>query len=292
MIRLTITVANIADVMALYTHIRLYTSSTSGGTYTHLAYVTLVAGVTTYVYDHNDGTLDTWYKSSYYNTNTSVESNLSDPVQGEKGELFYSPTYPPEFTFDTSEQTIIKKIRRFIGDIKGLKRLYIDEAEFCSYVIDDDKTVNLSEKSWPVYISVNGTEKTSLVEPVVQGYQYLTFSGTLDESTDVLDIWYYTFKFSDREIYESYNDAQMPPWVTSSTVNRDMIILQASIDLLEHMTAEDMVEDGAIIGDDGTLYNPSPGLSARNGMIKRLRKQLDNLVKQHMFSNLTGIQLD
>jgi len=292
MIRLTITVANISDVMALYTHVRLYTSDEAGGTYTHLAYVLLVSGVSTYLYDHVEGTLDTWYKSSYYNSNTTAESATSDPVQGSKAELFYSPTYPPEFVFDTSELNIIRKIRRFIGDFKGLGRLYIDEDEFCNYVKDDSKTVDLAEKSWPVYISVNNVEKTSLLEPIVQGYQYITFSGTLDESSDTLDIWYYTFKFSDREVYEAYGDTLIPPGLTSSTVTQDHLILQAAIDLLENATSEDMINDGAVVRDDRSLYDPSPGLRERAATIERLKKMLDSLIKQYQFSNLTGMLID
>jgi len=292
MIRITITVANIADAMALYTHIRLYSSTEEDGTYTHLAYVLLVAGVSTYTYDHIAGTLDTWYKCSYYNASPSRESDQSDAVQGRRAELFYSPTYPPEFIFDNSELDIIRKIRRFIGDFKGLKRLYIDEAEFCNYIRDDNKTVDLSEKSWPVYVSLNDTEQTSLLEPVVQGYQYLTFSGTLDESSDTLDIWYYTFKFSDVEVYEAFEDTLLPAGLDSATVTQDHLVLQAAIDLLENMTSEDMVENGAVVRDDRSLYDPSPGLRERAVTIERLKKMLDSLIKHYMFSNLTGMLID
>jgi hypothetical protein len=292
MIRITITVANVAEAIALYTHIRLYSSEEEDGTYTHLAYVLLVSGVSTYTYDHLAGTLDTWYKCSYYNTSPSRESDQSDAAQGRRAELFYSPTYPPEFIFDNSELDIIRKIRRFIGDFKGLKRLYIDEAEFCNYIQDDNKTVDMSEKSWPVYVSLNDTEKTSLLEPVVQGYQYLTFSGTLDESSDTLDIWYYTFKFSDVEVYEAFEDTLIPPGLTSSTVTQDHLVLQASIDLLENMTSEDMVENGAAVRDDRSLYDPSPGLRERAVTIERLKKLLHSLVKQYMFSDLTGMLID
>ena len=292
MIRITITVVNIADAMALYTHIRLYSSEEEAGTYTHLAYVLLVAGVSVYTYDHIAGTLDTWYKCSYYNASPSRESDQSDAVQGRRAELFYSPTYPPEFIFDNTDLNIIRKIRRFIGDFKGLKRLYIDEAEFCNYIRDDNKTVDLAEKSWPVYILLNGVEKTSLLEPIVQGYQYCTFSGTLSESTDTLDIWYYTFKFSDVEVYEAFGDSQIPPGLTSSTVTQDHLILVAAIDLLENMTSEDIISDGAVVRDDRSLYDPSPGLRERAATIERLKKMLDSLIKQYMFSDLTGMLID
>lgn len=292
MIRLTILVDDIVNVIALFTHIRIYTSTEEDGTYTHLDYVALVSGQSTYYYDHAGGTEDTWYKSSYYNMSSGLESSLSDAVQGITAELFHYPTYPNEIDFSSSEATIIRKIRRYIGDFKGLERLYIDEAGFCNYVQDDNKTLDLSEKSWPVYVSVNDVEKTSSDDPVVQGYQYLTFSGTLDSSSDTLDIWYYTFKFSDREIYQAFGDALIPAGLTSLTATEDHLVLQAAIDLLENMTSEDMVSDGAVVRDDRSLYDPSPGLRERAATIERLKKMLDSLVKQYMFGNLTGMLID
>ena len=131
-----------------------------------------------------------------------------------------------------------------------------------------------------------------MLEPIVQGYQYLTFSGTLDESSDTLDIWYYTFKFSDVEVHEAYEDTLVPAGLTSSTVAQDHLILQAAIDLLENMTSEDMIEDGAVVRDDRSLYDPSPGLRERAATIERLKKMLDALIKQHMFDDLIGMLID
>jgi len=280
--------------MVLYTHIRLYTSGTETGTYTHLAYVALVASQSTYTYNHLTGTTDTWYKSSYYNSNTSAESSLSDPVQGSVAELYHAPTYPSEFKFLASELEVIRKIRRYVGDLKGLKRLYIDESDgtSCSFIHEDRRTIEFEEKGWPLYISLNSVEKTTLADPIVQGYQYAVLSGTLTGTDNEIDIWYHTFKFSDREIYQAYGDSQIPPGLTSDTVTADHLILQAAIDLLENMTAEDMVEDGASIRDNETAYDPSVGLRTRADMINRLRKQLDNLVKQYIMTGITGILLD
>lgn len=295
MIRLTIQVPNIDDVMVLYTHTMIYTSSTETGTYTYLADVLLVAGQSTYTYNHLTGTTDTWYKSSYYNSSTSDESSLSDPVQGSRAELYHAPTYPPEFEFLSSELETIRKIRRYVGDLKGLKRLYIDESEettSCLYIHEDRKTIELEEKGWPVYISLNDVEKTTLDDPIIQGYQYAVLSGTLTGTDNEIDIWYHTFKFSDRQIYQSFGDAMIPPGLTSTSVTQDHLVLQAAIDLLENMTAEDMVENGASIRDNETTYDPSPGLRERDLTIKRLQGMLDKLVKQYMMVGITGILLD
>jgi hypothetical protein len=290
MIQLTIYVDDITTVMSVFTHIRLYTSSTEAGTYTHLDYISLVGGQSTYDYTHVAGTSDTWYRSSYWSVST--ESSLSDPVQGADAELYHYPTYPTEVSFSTSEQDLIRKIRRLIGDNKSVERMYLDGDEFISALKEDDKTVDIDDRGWPVYITVNDVEKTSYQDPVVQGYKYLTFSGTLDSDSDVVAIWYYSFKFSDREVYQAYSDAMIPPGLTSTNVTQDHLILQAAIDLLQNMHAEDAVDDGAVIRDDMSLYDPAPGLRERDNIIKRLQKMLDILVKQYMFSDVSGVLLD
>jgi hypothetical protein len=288
MIQLTIYVADIATVMATFTHIRLYTSTEELGTYTHLAYVPLVAGQSTYTYIHTAGTSDTWYKSSYWAVAT--ESSLSSAVQGSCPELYHYPTYPTEVEFTSSEKVIIRKIRRYIGDFKGVDHLYISDADDgCSTVQDDSQTVDLEKTGWPVYIVLNDTEKTSLFDPIVQGYQYLTFSGTIGDADYPIDIWYYTFKFSDRQIYEAYSDAILPAFVSSDCVTTAHLTLQAAIDLLESMTAEDMIDNGAMVRDGLTMYDPEPGLRERGNLIGRLQKQLDGLIKECIKSSMLGL---
>jgi hypothetical protein len=82
----------------------------------------------------------------------------------------------------------------------------------------------------------------------------------------------------------------IPPLVPSDCVSQDHLMLQAAIDLLENMTAEDIVDDGASIRDDMTLYDPSPGLRERDKLINRLRKQLDGLVKECIKSSMLGLE--
>lgn len=307
MIRLTIRVTDIDNVMLLYSYIRIYRSDAEDGTYTSLAFVPLVPSQSEYTYDDITGTPDYWYKSSYY-YDATIESALSDPAQGTAPTLYTGATYPNEMDFDTDQSVIIRKIRRYIGDFKGLSRIYLEdcEDESCNYINEDGKTLELSEKGWPVYISLRAlsdstpVEKTSLIDPVVQGYKYLTFSGTLVNSGDVcqyttIDVWYYTFKYSDVEIYQSYGDAMVPPNVPTDRVTQDHLVLQASIALLENMTSEDMTEDGASIKDDASSYDPSPGLLQRDKTIKRLKKILDDLIdetRRNAIIDLTGVLLD
>jgi len=300
MIKLTIEVTDIAVVIGLYDRIRIYTSDSENGTYTYLAMVPLVAGTSVYTYNHITGTSDTWYRSSYYNTTTGAESSLSNAANGTAPALYNNITYPEEYEFTADEDIIIRKIRRLIGDLKGLERLYIDGTDTTdecasSAILEDNKTIELEEKGWPVYISVNSIEYTSSEDPVVNGYQYLTFSGTLNSGTinDIIDIWYYTFEFSDREIYEAYGDAMIPPLVPSDCLSQDHLMLQAAIDLLEHKLAVDAAADTAMIRDDMTVYDPSAGATAlreRGRQIERLRKQLDALVKECLKSSMLGLE--
>jgi hypothetical protein len=285
---------DIEDVISIFTHVRLYTSSTETGAYNHLDYIALVAGQSVYYYDHVDGTEDTWYKSSYYNMNSGLESSLSEAVQGVAAELYHYPTYLTEVNFSSFGKNVIRKIRRLTGGLKKLDRLYISSAdtELCSMIKEDNRTIELENRGWPVYITLNGEEKTSTSDPIVQGYKWLTFSGTIGEDDYPIDIWSYAFRFSDREIYDAYNDSMIPPGLTVSTVTSDHLVLQTSIDLLESMAAEDTIEDGAKVKDDHTEYDPSAGLRLRGELINRLRKQLEALVKQYMMSNVSGALID
>jgi hypothetical protein len=295
MIRVTVVVSDITTVIAMYDQIRVYYSDYETGTYTYLATLVLRAGVSSYYYTDAAGIADvTWYESSYYNSATHVESGFSNAAQGAAPTIYHTATYPSEYEYDLVDTAIIRKIRRFIGDQVKLKRLLCDGTEFCTSILGDNHTVDLGEKSWPVYVSIDNAEYTTLEDPLVQGYRYLTFSGTLASGSvnPSMDIWYYTFKFADVEVYEAYGDAMIPPMLNALTVTQDHLVLQASIDLLNSMTAEDMVDDGAMIRDDSTVYDPTVGLNTRDKLLNKLQKQLDVLVKQYMFSSLTGSLLD
>jgi len=293
MVKLTIQVADIVNVMLMYSQIRIYTSDAENGAYTYLTSLSLVAGVSTYTYNHVQGTSDTWYRSSYYNPSNDAESSLSNAAQGESPSLYHVVTYPEECEFDADQDILIRKIRRLVGDLKGLERLYECDGEFCSSIHPDGHTIDLGQKGWPVSVSIDSVEYTSLTDPIVQGYQYLTFSGALVSGTEnaCIDIWFHTFIFSDREIYDAYSDAMIPPMVPTDCVTDDHLMLQAAIDLLENMAVDNAINDGAVIRDDQTLYDPAPGLRALNsgdGTIDRLRKQMAGLIKECIRSSMHG----
>ena len=78
-------VDNIATVIVTYNRIKIYRSTTYDGTYTAISsMVTLESGRTHYDYVDGDApALGCWYKRSFYNTVSLVESALSSPFQGD-----------------------------------------------------------------------------------------------------------------------------------------------------------------------------------------------------------------
>jgi hypothetical protein len=279
MIKLTIYVDDVSTVIAAgFTQCFVYRADSETGTYVSIHNFSLVAGTSTYYHTDATGDATKWYKSRYYNPTAAIYSSYSDPVQGEEAELFHSITYPQETYLGTSDETKVKKIRVLIGDAKEVRREY--QAECQSSVSEDGHTYELDQKGWPLYISLSDIEMTSSANPYFDGYRYLTFSGTIGE-TDSIDIWYYTFRWSDSEIIDHYNNTMIPPGLTSSTVSMDHLILQAAIDLLEAENWRDYIENGARISDSDTEWDPSPGYRARESAIKRLQKRLDDLVKQY-----------
>jgi|GEM_PF-2174339 len=86
-IKLTITVENLDNVMSNFDVMKVYRSTTGeAGAYSEITglatRITLVAGQTVYQYDDTAGDPSYWYKVSYFNSVSSLESSLSDPMQG------------------------------------------------------------------------------------------------------------------------------------------------------------------------------------------------------------------
>lgn len=305
MVRLSLIVEDISNVMLVYNQIQVASSDTMSPAdltnYTVLSGVSghpidLVDGTTQYNLVDPDGDADTWYISRYMNTSTSSYSGWSDPVLGETGDIFYNPLYPAEIPYGTSDQLIIDKIRRLIGDPVGLYRDYGEEAK--SNIHSDDRTYELTEKGWPAAITIDTQQMNDSTDPTVNGYRYLRFDEDISGTTTSgsveygIDIWYYTFRHSDREIMEAYDNAFTPAGLTSSTTPATVYMVQTAIDLLSGELWEDLTEDGAKIGDDETRYDPSPGLDNRRRLLDGLKKRLDDLVKQYKLSGISGVLID
>lgn len=238
-----------------------------------------------------------YYISRYFNSFPSAESGWSSPILGETGDIFYNPMYPPEISYGSSDQLIIDNIRRLIGDPIGLRRDYGEEEEYS--LSADRKVYQLDESGWPASINMYGIQYTSSNDPVVNGYEYLKFTNPISSTYTMIsgieyntDVWYYTFRNSDRNIMETYDSAYPPAGLTSSNCTSEIYMLQAAYDLLTMETWEVISEDGADIDDEGSKYSPDPGLKARDKMLDKLRKRLDDAIKFARGPYMGGVRID
>jgi len=303
MIRLSFTVDNIATVIQIYNQIRIQRGDSESGTFTTisgLGPIDLNSGQTSYVVIDGDGTASNWYKSQYYSTVTYSESSWSDPVLGDVGDLFYNPLYPDEVSYGTSQQLVIGRIRKLIGDPLGLNREYGEEA--ASSIHADGKTYELDEKGYPVSVFMNGQSYNDSTNPTVNGYKYLIFDDFIDTTSVVcsgtkaieygVDIYYYSFRWSDRQILEAYDTTPPPPGLTTTTANSESYMLYTAINLLGSENWNDAIEDGAVIRDEGTSYDPSSGFNFRKALLDDLNKKLDAVVKSLILGGISGVRLD
>lgn len=318
MINITINVDNLTDVLSIFSKIQLlkYTgSSTPTVPINLLEFSTIVNGIdqinnrtgvsdvllnstySQYYFVDPDGAGDNWYISKYSNADDSSASGWSDPIQGEIGSFFYNPMYPSEVNYSDSDKKVINKIRLLIGDPVGLDRSFGDEA--LSYLHNDNKVFELENKGWPCSISMYGTQYISPVNPSINGYTYLRFRCPINTSITTIsgveqfiDVWYYTFRNSDKQIMDVYDTTYPPTPLTEANCTQDIYMLQASYDILNSETWEALSEDGAIITDSKDTYNPSPGLSMRDKMLSKLKARLDDAIKSVKLLGLSGVRLD
>ncbi len=314
-VRLSFTVSDVNTVKLIYDYIEVARSDTDslpatlsggGGPYALLPGaglpvvdghpIFLETGTTNYsIYDEY-GLTTSWYISRYVNYTTSAYSGWSDPVLGEPGDLFYNPLFPPEIAYGTADQLVIDRIRRLIGDPLGLRREYGDEAS--SSIHFDNKTYELDEKGYPVSVTMAGVQMNDNTDPTINGYRYLRFDEDIATTTWSggveygVDIWYYTFRWADREIMEAYDTCPPPVGLTTLTATSEAYMLQTAIELLYSEVWHDSGEDGAIIADEGSRYSPEPGLATRRALLDSLQKRLDKLVKSLLLTGITGVLID
>ena len=330
MIGLSFTVTNIETVIQIYDQIQVirYDLSTINppetpigdpsvllgwsvvsGTIDFPVPIDLVVGQTFYQSYDPVGEATDWFSSRYYDSITGSYSAWSEPIIGGEGDIYYDPVYDSEMTYTTEELAIIKRIRIYIGDPLGLRREFGEEA--LGSIHPDGKTFQLAEKGWPVYITMGGKSFTDKFNPSVNGYKYLKFQEIIDtictgcatienvcgdevvkQFKQGVDIWYYTFRNSDRQIMDAYDSCPPPLGLTTTTATTQAFMLQTAIDLLTKELIEDATEDGAKVVDEGSSYDPSSGLKTRKEILDDLKKQLKDLTKVLMFGGLQGVLID
>ena len=311
MIRLTFTVDNISTVIQVYNQIQVQRSATEAGTYETIAGlgpVVLSGGTSTYTLDDATGVSTDWYISRYYSTGTGYFSEWSSPVLGEAGDIFYNPLYSEEVNYGTAQQLTIDRIRRLIGDPVQLQHQFGEDA--LASVHPDGKTFELPSTGWPASVIIGGVNFNNLNNPSVNGYRYLrfnsyinysceecvTFSGCGEEIEKIIyggiDIWYYSFRHSDKQIMTAYDSTPPPYPLDISTATAEVYIFQTSIDIIRQELLSDSIEDGSQIRDDVTNYNPEPGLKIRKLLLDDLEKKLEKLIKSGLMTRVSGVLID
>ena len=322
-IRLTVIVDSIDQVLQVYDRVEIRRANNESMTESivaltdlgvvndHNSYITLQAA-TTYYYavdngesrpgytPYDPGTSDNWYQSRYYNTTTSGVSGWSEAVRGEGADLFYDPCYPPEISMTDEEKLAVDEIRRLIGDPIDLNREYGEDA--ASSIHPDGMTYELDEKGWPTCVTMGGIQYNTTANPTINGYRYLIFENCIDitevvcsgtcDNTRGVDIWYYTFRHSDRQILEAYNSCPPPPPLNTTNATTQAYILYTAKRLLQQENWHDAIEDGATVRDEGTLYDPSPGFDFRDNLLDDLNKQLDDLVQALVLKGIEGVRVE
>jgi len=317
MVTLYFEINNIEDILQLYNQIQIVRYTGSGATLftpagnpadmvdweevtgvsPNVAPVNLLSGLKTYyVYDDIGNSLS-WYSSRYIDSsNLSINSGWSTPVLGDSAALYRNPLYPSEVTLTSAENRVVDRIRLLIGDPYDLVRDFGEEA--LSNLYPGGNVYKLNEKGWPISINMSGIQFTNLNNPTVNGYRYLRFNQDVSNTTTIsgvtygVDIWYYTFRYSDKEILDAYDNTPYPDGLTTDTATTEAYILNTAIDLIRSELWLDSIEDGAIFTEDKSLYNPTSSLETRRKLLEGLEKKLDKLVKLLLMSNVKGVLID
>ena len=246
----------------------------------------------------SEGTSSSWYKTSYYDSISTDESVLSAASRGIEIEpQSYEESYESEINMTSSDEYNVDKIRQYIGDSRLVTRDYVSSSCTSGYsnVSEDGYTYKLSEeKGWPTRVIKDSVEYTTKDDPIVSGYSLLTFSGsTISTISGTVDIWYNSFRHSDREILKVFNTTPSPPYVPTSSATPEMIRLSASISIILQEITKLMGETSGSFNLQGELsYNPQPLLKEKRALLNDLQKKLDDLAGEVVSNNITGVRVD
>lgn len=305
MIILTIYISDPAAVIAAgYNCVKVYRSDYENGYFSEITNVSTRPSISVsskYInYEDNTyyGTASAWYKTSYYNSVSAAESSLSTATRGIAVEqTALVSTYPAEQNLTSTDRFNIERIRYYIGDEKKTNRDYISSSCLVGYenVSADGTTYKLeNQKGWPLKVIKDSIEYTSSSNPAVVDYSFLTFSGTTISTTSgTLDVWYESFRHSDREILGIYITTPEPAYMTASTTTSEMYHIAAAITILEMELRQLMGETSGSFTLQGELsYNPEPLLRQKKEDLAELKKKLKELTDEMSAVTLTGVRID
>jgi hypothetical protein len=305
-IQLSIVVADITSTLAAgYTHIKIYRSAKQASGFTEItipdSIVLLEAGKNTYSFTDKTGTTKHFYTSTFFDSGGVVaETALSNAFVGTFVDLRYSPvTYPKEFDFTSDDYYIINRVRLYLGDSKELNRDHVSSATGYDSISEDGFTHTFSNpKGWPLKVELDGIEYTTLDEPRINDFQFVTFSGVaIDTTSGTLDVWYDHFRHADSEILVTYNGLVPPPPLTEDQVTFELAAVCTALELLEN----ELRLFGATSSSEVDIFqeiriNPKGGVDGRLDDIKALRERKNQLIAGildvEIEDDLFGVQID
>jgi len=117
--------------------------------------------------------------------------------------------YPTEASlegFSSEELIIIHSIRILIGDIPTTIIEELEAGSDCANISMDGSVYQMENKGWPKKVVTSGTEFTNPLDPYVENYEFLVFSGAGILDTGI-SLMYETFRFSSSEILDAFDYA-------------------------------------------------------------------------------------
>ncbi len=305
---ITISVELPGSVTAVFNQLLVLRATAANGPFTTLETISLGSAVS-YVSTDLLGGPQYYYKAQYFNSGTMVSSAFS-PLAQETGTFdpFTNPistaTYPPEIALSVQDREIVESIRVTIGDFGLVERDYYDvnntesQVSCAAQVSADKKTWELINfKGWPDKVTINGAEKTSVVDPTVMGYRFLTFSGAEACITGTLDIFYTHFRYADREILLAYDrsvNLLVSCGLDSTQITTEMRIMQAAILLLEG-ELRDAQQSAVRVRDGTTEYDNTSIVRSRTedlGDLKRKIREIIDCARTNASYDLEGVRIE
>ena len=302
---LTIGVLSVNEVGAVFNQVLIFRATSAFGPFSQIGTIPL-GGDASYTFLDTGSGPDKYYKVQFFNSGTMVTSQFSELAQetgvfSEYSVPVSSASYPPEIALSEQDREIVESIRVTIGDLGSIERDYFSSTDHqtafacASQISADSCTWELSEpRGWPRKVVLNGQVKSSLVDPQVLGYRFLTFSGTGPCITGSLDILYNHSRYMDREILLAYDRSKNLLTATCNLtdleITTEMRIIQAAILLLEG-ELRDLQSGGAIrIRDGDTSYDNSATIASRTQDLSDLKNKLRDLIACKTMQKSYGLQ--
>jgi hypothetical protein len=245
--------------------------------------VELESGVSEYIFIDGSGTTEHWYRTTFFDeTSVLEESAFSASFRGTFTDTnFTTVSYPEEAVFTSSDRYTVDRIRNLTGDPKSLNRDYVSCNTGYSSMSEDGYTHTLTNPNgWPVKIERDGVEYTSIDQPVVNDYQFVSFSGIqINTVSGVLDVWYYHFRNSDAELLRVFNGLIPPPQLEPEQVTFDLAAICAAIEVLEGELRLFGVDSGSEVDIFQEIrIDPSGGFGSRLKDLAALRARKKELI--------------